>query len=387
MSDIAENPLTAKRVGQYLIDAGVLTREQLDEALDRQKRMSRAGFHVLLGTILEEMGAIDRQSLEAIILRQRLDEGSVSLGEEADWGPFRSPPEATVAEAERNGHVEEADQQLQGTEAAEAQAPAESPASQPPPEEGALPSRPTISGLVEPDAPHIEEPDSVRADEPAAVQVEKPEPRAESPEQPQLPESAISGDVQDREVSPAEPQQTAAEPTPQVAEPVASDHPAAPQESRPVARDDFGGGRVEIHGFAFSRSQMGLEETEVSAAVSRLRKQVRTLEEQLHEAEEATAHLDSLRRYGEQTIKAADTIADQIHAEAEKQAAAIRERAQQEARRIVGEAKAQHDEILRTAGERAKHVAQEISQNIEDHRQINNRLVEMAERLTAGESE
>src|ERR1022692_340431 len=90
MTDSAQNALAAKRVGQYLIDAGVLKREQLEEALDRQRRMSKAGFHVLLGTILEEMDAIDRQSLEAIILRQRLDEGSVNLGPEADWGPYRS---------------------------------------------------------------------------------------------------------------------------------------------------------------------------------------------------------------------------------------------------------------------------------------------------------
>lgn len=90
MPESGQNAATAKQVGQYLVDAGVLKPEQLDEALDRQRRLSQAGFHVPLGTILEQLGAIDRDSVEAIVVRQRLDDGKIDLGEAADWEPFRA---------------------------------------------------------------------------------------------------------------------------------------------------------------------------------------------------------------------------------------------------------------------------------------------------------
>src|SRR5579884_4222584 len=297
MSDTAQNPLTAKRVGQYLVDAGVLKRDQLEEALERQKRMSRAGFHVLLGTILEEMGAIDRQSLEAIILRQRLDEGSVSLGSEADWAPYRastpaeeeaSPstgtttdPEATEPEVAESEWAQPAEEQQEVTELTQ--------------EEPAM-------AAAETDV--VESPAEETAVEPVTAELEpmgEPDTAATS--------EAVSDDSPSEEEAPIE----------------AATLPATEPEAAEAVSVASGG--VEMYGFVFTRRpDGGLSPTEVSAVLSQLRKQVRTLEEQMVEANDSLAHIDSMRRYGEQTIKAADTIADQITAEAEKNAGAIRER-------------------------------------------------------------
>ncbi|HEV3310884.1 MAG TPA: DivIVA domain-containing protein [Chloroflexota bacterium] len=596
MTDLIQNALAAKRVGQYLIDAGVLTREQLDEALDRQKRMSKAGFHVLLGTILEEMGAIDQQSLEAIILRQRLDEGSVNLGDEADWSPFRAKIDGAddagvVADlfSDEAGAAPSTEPEASATPAPEADAPATdwSPAG---PEVDLsspvatfttlddIPFEP-VASTEAPEAPVTNEApaaetantwtespvsDEVPAAESASPWTESPvtdeAPAAESTstwtEAPVTDESPagetatswtedlpgfplgestfaeataeasvenLTPDVASAEapaeltesdpnatyessVSDAEPIESNAyatfEPAPFEAEPTGADaydsndspaYEAASPDSDPYAayapvdsiepdysasveeapvfeqpsevdessdlleETGFAGeyepveteedvasvfaaeasdattdsdpavettywspanghdvvdaaaveavgtevfasaeyagtaGAVEVHGFRFARTTQGLAETQVSAVISQLVKRTQSLEEQMSEANETLAHLDSMRRYGEQSIKAADTIAEEIRSEAEKQASAIRERAQQEARRIVIDARTEHDDIVRTAGETAKQVGSEIERHIDEHRELNRQLLERAEALrqtdTAGEDE
>jgi hypothetical protein len=513
MTDLAQNALAAKRVGQYLIDAGVLTASQLDEALDRQRRMSKAGFHVLLGTILEEMGAIDRQSLEAIILRQRLDEGSVNLGPEIDWSPFRpkldaeapgvgsdfpavpnyagsltperaaeamdaffgqaddsadvpdsvtSTPEVPAQEAAMHDAAmhdvvsappwfsevaPEAqtqsvsfvpmEPQMTVSEAAEV-------ASDPPAMEQAtqstskswfdesLPRFPffgrksnndktentdpvtnatetTPEAMVASSAP-MEDPlmtatpsadsapsaevlaattdswTSVSSTTPVAdvttLSVTTPDAPATTPTQAE-PEATA-----DTTTVPTEPAEVAtpSHVPPTTVAPVATEKEAAASETvEPAAvasePDADATSTVDLQGFKFSRSTSGLAASEVSAVIGQLIRRTRTLEEQVAEAKETLSHLDSMRRYGEQSVRAADTIAQQIREEAEDQALAIRDRAQQEARKIVSEARTRHDEIVRAAGSKAMEVSVEVAREIDEHRSLNETFCARAQAL------
>jgi hypothetical protein len=420
MTNSADNALSAKRVGQYLIDAGVLKAEQLDEALSRQKRMSKAGFHVLLGTILEEMGAIDRQSLEAVILRQRLDEGSVSLGAEADWTPFRSvpAPEAPAPAGEyKNGHVAPAEPQP----SAEPQTPEpviepsgfklEAVSEEPEPANGsATPpdeisyinteSQEAAAPIYGATAPASTMPRSeVEAQGEEATTVESDlsasgygEP-AEFPTQTQTEPAKFEPTP-----APVEPrfEPTLAPPTPTYEPPAAPVAEIAPSPStEPTPNEELASSQVaeasarqtpqpprEILGFTFARTaDGGLQENEVVAVVAQLIKRAQALEVQLSEMSESVSHLDSMRRYGEQTIKAADTIADQIRTEAEQQATATRERAQQEARRIIAEGRSRHDHILRQAAETARRLGAEVIKNIEQHRRLNDQLMEVTDAI------
>jgi len=493
MTDLAQNALAAKRVGQYLIDAGVLTASQLDEALDRQRRMSKAGFHVLLGTILEEMGAIDRQSLEAIILRQRLDEGSVSLGPDVDWSRFRhqtgngapagagfddaggfSPPLSPEQAAETmdaffgqsNGGTSHAstdetepvaeaavqESEPESVIAAESDAtPAQSAASFVPLESGASPSVETSdeNASRDSDKPRREDapsrfpffgrrqspapapeaevvsvespPEQTDEAEPAAfspwdagkavasgdvnpVELERPvadvavwapvpapvvsswdmNPPVEEPPAQQLVEAAVVTPTVDEA---AVQQPVEAKASESVDEPVAVEPPADEPDSATTTADLSA--PVDILGFKFSHSPSGLSASEVSAVIGQLTRRTRTLEEQVAEAKDTLSHLDSMRRYGEQSVKAADTIAQQIREEAEEQALAIRDRAQQEARNIVSEARSKHDEIVRAAGDKAVEVGAEIARGIDEHRALNDtfmaRARAVAETDTSGE--
>lgn len=58
------------RLGEYLVEKGLLTAEQLQEALDRQKKLSSAGQAALLGQLLIELGFIDRSKLDQAITEQ-----------------------------------------------------------------------------------------------------------------------------------------------------------------------------------------------------------------------------------------------------------------------------------------------------------------------------
>jgi cell division septum initiation protein DivIVA len=137
-----------------------------------------------------------------------------------------------------------------------------------------------------------------------------------------------------------------------------------------------------VLGFTFARAaDGGLQENEVVAVIAQLTKRSQALEVQLSELSESVSHLDSMRRYGEQTIKAADTIADQIRTEAEQQATATRDRAQQEARRIIAEGRSRHDHILRQAAETARRLGAEVIKNIEQHRQLNDHLMEVTDAI------
>jgi hypothetical protein len=364
MTELSQNALTAKRVGQYLIDAGVLRAEQLDEALDRQKRMSRAGFHVLLGTILEEMGAIDRQSLEAIILRQRLDEGSVNLGAEADWASLRA--EAPIA---HDLNVVTPDQPISGQESHSSEQSLGSQTS-----EDTAAAEPNPEDLAEFFGEPVEDVLEAVSNEPM-VELELVEEVVEFHVEAQsdLDEESVFNDP---EFSLSEPESEATETNPTEEEQMTQ------TASTPTYDAGATWGRVEFHGFSFSRVSDGLDETEVNAALDQLSKHTKTVEEQLAEAKETAAHMESMRRYGEETIKAADLIASQVRAEAEQQAAAIRERAQQEAQTIIAEARVRHDDLLKEATAHAQRVVAEVSKHVEEHRQVSERLIESANRLS-----
>src|SRR5579884_301436 len=416
MSNTAQNALSAKRVGQYLVDAGVLKADQLQEALDRQQRMSKAGFHVLLGTILEEMGAVDRQSLEAVILRQRLDEGSVSLGSEFDWAPFRSTtdaPQASVAASQ-----EEAEQ-MPAPSAVETASESELPLDLEPSEPGPVSTaaaEETVQTSAEPSTSPSEEDSGA---EMVAMEVEaiagEPEPLQEpegvGPQHVSLQESPAmehSIDHTPQEAPPTfgqsfepavaadhvatEGSQTpetdeppsameAAMPEPAVATPPmqAANPEAAPQWS-PMPAAQSPTEMIEVEGFTF-RAGNGVVTGDVAAVIGQLQKRLHSLESQLTEYSDGMAHLESMRRYGEQTIKAADTIAAQIQEEAEQQATAIRDRAQQEARRIIVEAKGEaeqlraeaqqeHDRVIQEASATAEQMNQAVNSSIERHREV-----------------
>ncbi len=61
-------------IGGYLYEAGWITREQLDAALDRQLELSVQGKLLRLGEVLVEMGAISRSQLEQALVQQTADQ-------------------------------------------------------------------------------------------------------------------------------------------------------------------------------------------------------------------------------------------------------------------------------------------------------------------------
>ena len=62
-----------KTLGEYLIEDGVLTKEQVDRALARQREMSARGDTKRLGDIALEMGLITREQLQSAVARQQKD--------------------------------------------------------------------------------------------------------------------------------------------------------------------------------------------------------------------------------------------------------------------------------------------------------------------------
>jgi cell division septum initiation protein DivIVA len=362
MNDTSQNQLAAKRLGEYLIEAGVLTPEQLQEALERQKRMGRAGFHVLLGTILEEMGVLDRQRLEAVILQQRLDEGSISPGSEEEWAAFRAAIQerarkpTTTPSSVTDGYIAAPDKT----------APQEQPQGerQPSALEGRESAGITATSQWEANQTGWESPPSATAqDTPAAHRVgamerENPPTASFSPQ----PSSLLGqGESQQSQETSIPPRYT-------------SPPPAAPHLAPST---------IQVHGFTFTRlSSGGLPEHEVASVIAQLAQRAKTLEDQLRELQQRTEHLDSLTKLAEQTVKAADAIAEQIRDEAEKQAALTREHAQQEAVRIITEAKARHDQIIRHSVERAHQFTTEIRKSIEQQQwEFSARLQELIERI------
>jgi signal transduction histidine kinase len=61
------------RIGDYMLEQGLLTPEQLHDALERQKTQTAQGQHRLLGQTLIEMGFLDRETLDRAITRQIIE--------------------------------------------------------------------------------------------------------------------------------------------------------------------------------------------------------------------------------------------------------------------------------------------------------------------------
>lgn len=61
------------RLGEYLIERGVLNQEDLDRALEYARRNSEAGRPRLLGQVLLELGLVDRETLDQVVTEQILE--------------------------------------------------------------------------------------------------------------------------------------------------------------------------------------------------------------------------------------------------------------------------------------------------------------------------
>ena len=61
------------RIGEYLLEQGILTAEQLENALARQREMSDRGQRRLLGQTLVEMKLVDRETLDRAVTRQIIE--------------------------------------------------------------------------------------------------------------------------------------------------------------------------------------------------------------------------------------------------------------------------------------------------------------------------
>lgn len=61
------------RIGEYLLEQGLISQDQLSHALDRQKLAADRGQRRLLGATLIEMGLVDRETLDRAITRQIIE--------------------------------------------------------------------------------------------------------------------------------------------------------------------------------------------------------------------------------------------------------------------------------------------------------------------------
>jgi len=61
------------RLGEYLLDQGLITEDQLRASLERQKESAARGQRRLLGQTLTEMGIVDRETLDRAITRQIIE--------------------------------------------------------------------------------------------------------------------------------------------------------------------------------------------------------------------------------------------------------------------------------------------------------------------------
>lgn len=61
------------RLGEYMLDQGLISPTQLEESLKRQKELSERGEHQLLGQTLVGMGYVDRETLDRAITRQIIE--------------------------------------------------------------------------------------------------------------------------------------------------------------------------------------------------------------------------------------------------------------------------------------------------------------------------
>lgn len=61
------------RLGEYLIQQGLITHDDLEQALQRQKETARSGERLLLGQTLLAMGLVDRETLDRAITSQIIE--------------------------------------------------------------------------------------------------------------------------------------------------------------------------------------------------------------------------------------------------------------------------------------------------------------------------
>lgn len=61
------------RLGEYLLDQGLISPALLEEALKRQQELSKRGEHQLLGQTLVGLGYVDRETLDRAITRQIIE--------------------------------------------------------------------------------------------------------------------------------------------------------------------------------------------------------------------------------------------------------------------------------------------------------------------------
>jgi hypothetical protein len=58
------------RLGEYLLEQGLLSPDQLEKALKRQTELAELGQRQLLGQTLVKLGFVDRETLDRAITRQ-----------------------------------------------------------------------------------------------------------------------------------------------------------------------------------------------------------------------------------------------------------------------------------------------------------------------------
>jgi DNA-binding response OmpR family regulator len=68
------DPPAVETLGQYLIEQGILTHEQLSEALELQRQLEAKGQPRRLGEVLALMHAVDADQLERALARQRKEQ-------------------------------------------------------------------------------------------------------------------------------------------------------------------------------------------------------------------------------------------------------------------------------------------------------------------------
>lgn len=61
------------RIGEYLLDQGLISPQQLENALAQQRKLADQGQHQLLGQTLIKMGYVDREVLDRAITRQIIE--------------------------------------------------------------------------------------------------------------------------------------------------------------------------------------------------------------------------------------------------------------------------------------------------------------------------
>lgn len=61
------------RIGQYLLQQGLITQDKLDEALERQRELAEQGQRLLLGQTLVQMGFVDQETLDRIVTQQIIE--------------------------------------------------------------------------------------------------------------------------------------------------------------------------------------------------------------------------------------------------------------------------------------------------------------------------